>query len=309
MIAVLTVPLFIIEEHHEAFFIWHYGYFNKLINPFGNTLLRVDSHEDMLCGCLGESVDQLEEDLSRIYRFTYQQLGIATFIIPAIYRGVINNYTFLCKYSSYEGKRTDKYVASYKSEGKCFKIGEINGFLPLQLQSEGNPWGRHQFYRHQEIGLGSSFTTGQPLILDIDLDFFSCDNSLSSTVKRIEITERAYHDFINNKYNPFRIMPDAALTAKKESDGYYLYYTEWQETPNYKKVSPDVIDKRISRFVDFLKQNDVKPKLIDICRSRFSGYTPGDQWEYIENKLIEGLGQLYDLSITHIDELKQRFDS
>ncbi len=302
-----TVPLFIMEEHHEAFFIWNYGYFKGLINPFGNTLLHVDSHEDMVIAKLSTSVDEIQDDLIEIYEYGYREFGIASFIMPAIYRGMINNYTFLCRYDDSSQNRSNRYVASYQSEGKFFKTGEVNPLLRVQLQSEESQWGKYQFYSYQEIGLASNFSTSQPLILDIDLDYFSCDNSLSSAETKIEISEGAYLDFKNNKYHPFRIMPAAALSVTKEEDHCYLHYNEWQEVPDLKKVSTDVIDKRINRFVNFLKENELKPGLIDICRSRLSGYTPMDQWEYIENKLLEGLGQLFSLEINHISEFERNF--
>ncbi|MTI81346.1 MAG: hypothetical protein FH758_10780 [Firmicutes bacterium] len=302
MTKTVTVPLFIIEEHHEAFFIWNYGYFNGIINPVGNTLLHVDSHADMESGWLNSSIDELADDLKEIYTYVYQEFGIASFIIPAIYRGIVNNYTFLSRYDDYSDNKKNKYVASYKSEGKLLKTGEVNNLLRLQLQSAKNQWGKYQFYSYQEIGLGSKFTASQPLILDIDLDYFSCDNALTSVEKKIEITEAAYCDFINNKYHPFRIMPVAALTAKKGAGGYYLHYIEWQELPNQKKVSLSLINKRINKFIDFLEQNNIQPILIDVCRSRLSGYTPIDQWKYIENRLIQGLGKLYNLNISRISE-------
>jgi len=143
---------------------------------------------------------------------------------------------------NHSGPKTNKYVASYKSEGKFFQTGEVNNLLRIQLQSDNNCWGKYQFYSYQEIGSGSKFATCQPLILDIDLDYFSCDNSLASAYMKIEITAEAYHEFKNNKYHPFRLMPVAALTVEEEAGRYYLHYTEWQEVADLKKVSYEVID-------------------------------------------------------------------
>ncbi len=301
----LTVPLFIIEEHHEAWFIWNYGYFNGFLRPYGNTLLHVDSHEDLGISRLNASVDELEDDLPKIYTYGYQELGIASFIMPAIYRGIINNYTFLGRYDAYCGQKQDRFVASWQSRGKYFESGEVKPLLRKYLKSRENGWGKYQFYSYQEIGLAGRFTTCQPLILDIDLDYFSCDNSLSSVQSKVEITKEAYLDFADNIYHPLRIMPAAAFAVGKEDECYYLYYIERQEERDLKKVSTETIDKRIDRFINFLRHNNVQPGLIDICRSRFSGYTPQDQWKYIENKLLEGLSCLYDFNIVHISQLAQ----
>lgn len=42
------IPFYIIEEHHEAFLIWHYAIIKGLINKNRNTLLHIDEHSDML---------------------------------------------------------------------------------------------------------------------------------------------------------------------------------------------------------------------------------------------------------------------
>ncbi len=74
------------------------------------------------------------------------------------------------------------------------------------------------------------------------------------------------------------------------------------------KVSFQEIDRRIERFIDELKDKKINPILIDICRSRHSGYTPEDQWEYIENKLLEGLKTLGNLDVSNIQYVLQDID-
>lgn len=300
-----NMPVFIIEEHHEAFFIWHYGYFKGLIHPFGNTLLHIDAHDDMEIGGLKTSVDELSDDLKEIYDFTYAELGIASFIQAAIYKGIINNIAHLKKYDGFSGEKLNLYIASYKSQGKYFRTGEVTNHLRTWLHKEEKIWGNYSFFSFQEIGLQSRFYTAQPVILDIDLDFFSCDNSLSSVERKIEITKEAYVEFKRNKYHPFRIMPHAILSAAEEADKYYLYMNDRQEEANLKKVSYERIDRRIDNLVKFLKENQIQPAFIDICRSRFSGYTPLDQWQYIENRLLKALGEIYRLQVKHINELKE----
>jgi hypothetical protein len=69
------------------------------------------------------------------------------------------------------------------------------------------------------------------------------------------------------------------------------------------KVSEQEIIRRIDIFLEFLIKNNLEPQLIDICRSRLSGFTPNDQWEFIEQKLIEKLSTIYELEINHITDI------
>lgn len=297
------IPLFIMEEHHEAFYIWSYGYFNRLINPFGNTLLHVDAHSDMCVMGYRTSLDELEEDLEQVLNFVYSELGIADFLLPAVYQGVFNNITWLNNNPTSPGKNHNMYVASAQPEGKYFKTGEINNFLRPYLQKENNKWGKHQFFTYQELGLKSEFKTSQPLVLDIDIDYFCSDNSLSSVEKKIEITKEAYDEFRDNRYHFFRILPMASYSVGKEKGHFYLYYSEMQEEPGRPVLSSEMIIQRIHKFGEFLTKNQVEPKMIDLCRSRYSGYTPAQQWEFIESELLKVLKEIYDLDIHHIQDL------
>ena len=302
------IHLFIMEEHHEAFFIWNYGYFHGLINPRGNTLLHVDAHDDMCAGGLPLYLNGLEENLSEISDFTYRNLGIANFIVPAVYQGIFNRVYWMKSHNSYKGKVKNMYVSSYNSEGRFFKKGEVNDLFNIKLQQLNSRWGKHQFFTYQEMGVDGNFRSSHPLVLDIDLDYFCCDNSLSSVEKKIEITKDAYQQFCSNRYHWFKTMSASVFSVEEKSGHYYLYCQELQETPEVQIVPQEMIEKRINRFVEFLKQNEVYPQMIDICRSRYSGYTPAEQWEFIEKRLIDALSSLFDLQIHHINDLHANYD-
>ena len=57
------------------------------------------------------------------------------------------------------------------------------------------------------------------------------------------------------------------------------------------------IDRRVDAFFDFLRQNKISPSIITLARSRFSGYTPENDWEYIEKILLSKLNDVYDIKI------------
>lgn len=297
------LPLFIMEEHHEAFYIWSNCYHQGLINPFGNTLLHVDAHDDMCVMGFRSSLDQLGEGLEQIYNFVYSELGIADFIIPAVYQGVFNNIAWLSGTFASPGKKRNMFVASAQPEGRFFKTAEVNNFTRPYLEKEKKKWDKHQFFTFQEISLSYDFRTSQPLVLDIDIDYFASDNSLSSVEKKIEITQAAYEEFCNNKYHFFRIMPTASYTVAKENGRFYLHYLEMQEEGKRQEVPAETIVKRIHSFGEFLDRNQLKPKIIDLCRSRYSGYTPRSQWEFIEKELLKVLQGIYELEIVNIQDL------
>ena len=62
-------------------------------------------------------------------------------------------------------------------------------------------------------------------------------------------------------------------------------------------VDEQTILERITEFTEFLSRNTIRPLIIDIARSRFSRYTPSDQWQFIEHSLLEKLATLYEYRV------------
>ena len=88
-------PLFIVEEHHEAFFVWNYCINKELIQPSQNCLLHVDFHSDFNIPKLTSSIDTLNGSLQRIFDFTYNELSISDFIIAAVYQEIFNQVIWI----------------------------------------------------------------------------------------------------------------------------------------------------------------------------------------------------------------------
>ena len=84
------IPIFIVEEHHEAFFIWRYAILQQMIPRTGNALLHVDEHSDLNLPTLSTSLKELGPDLRDTLSFIRQNFGISEFILPAVYQGLFN---------------------------------------------------------------------------------------------------------------------------------------------------------------------------------------------------------------------------
>jgi len=281
------IPLYTIEEHHEAFYLWNKATEAGYIPPFGNTLLHIDHHSDFECGIYDTDWKVLFGTLDDMHSFTYNTLGIADFICPAIYQGIFNDVVIL----------KDFTLLLSPPEEKMIKITDENllSVEPISVFSRGmitKPESDIRLFTYRQGGLGV-FKSPQSVVMDIDLDYFCWDDSLSTVKdKQIEITEQVYRDVTENPYHPFRIFPKKVVSAVEDNGRFYLKYTG---LPNPQpKHDIGRVHKRLDVFIKWLTECNIKPCIISICRSRYSGYTPADMWQEIEKGLLERLSRLYD---------------
>jgi hypothetical protein len=87
-----------------------------------------------------------------------------------------------------------------------------------------------------------------------------------------------------------------------EKNGQYYYLINYYEYiyPANKKKPLDQISEKIKVFGQQLKLKNVHPAVITICRSRYSGYTPEDQWMEIENLLLTELSSIYNVKVENL---------
>jgi hypothetical protein len=116
----------------------------------------------------------------------------------------------------------------------------------------------------------------------------------------LEITQKEYDEINRNKYHPINYIGIGKLETINKNDRFYLLINNYVEIyPNKLYVNKNMIEQRINSFVYNLQNKKIRPSIITICRSRFSGYTPFEQWEFIENILINELNKLYRLSFIY----------
>ncbi len=284
-----AIPVYIMEEHSEAFYYWGLALSKGEIPKTGNTLFHVDHHDDLEGGGYFHDFTKEFSGIEDRKEFTYQYLGIADFIIPAIYDGI-----FQTLYNMKMLRKTDfvkqSRVILRRSENELYMTKYIP-FLHGQFKEDTSK--RYTFFDYYE---GSLAETGmlEQVVLDIDLDYFCWDNSLKGVPpKRIEITKDAYRDWQENPYHPLRILPKRAVYVEEVQGRYYLRYEEpdqRQEIADEEKVA-----RRIERFFEWLGELPWKPVLIDICRSATSGYMPPERVRFVEERVLDGLSGLYQL--------------
>ena len=192
-----AIPLFVFEEHNEAFFIWHYAVMKKMMPKFGNTLLHVDEHSDMGIPRLNQSINSLNGSLQDIYKFTYSELTIENFIVPAIYQGLFNKLYWIRQSTEFPIPNS-MYVYTYDKEGKLLTARNAKDLGTAALF---NP--KYKSAKFKCMTVDDEFAENQSVILDIDLDYFSCNHQYHNFRGKLEITEEQYNSFNQDKHQFF----------------------------------------------------------------------------------------------------------
>jgi len=288
------INVFVIEEHQEAFFIWLYAALKEIIPGRNNIILHVDEHSDMNTPTLRTSPKKVGPALHDILSFARNQLGISEFIVPAIHRKLIKEVYWIRRDNKYAQPEKTLNVFSHKREGRILYITD-NAVLAGMFNPD-----RASAVFHQ-ISHDSSITPSGPAVLDIDLDYFYCDYDTGEQYD-VQVTETEYNAFHQDPYHRLRMMAGGKLRAEKRDEQYYYIYRPGpvRKSPTF---NPEEITQRIESFIDWLQTNNIQPALIDICRSRFSGFTPVECWKWIEEHLVQGLRKLYPIKLKYFDEL------
>jgi hypothetical protein len=300
----MGIPTFIIEEHNEAFFIWNYAIKKKIIPALGNTLFHVDEHSDMGAPRFNKSINNLKGRTNNVKKFTHEELSISGFITPAIYNKIINRvYWIRQNHKKYRIRPIKMFVRSYNNDGKKLIKGLVStiGKSKINLISEETDI-KYFYYHSMKI---DQIPNNKRVILDIDLDYFSCignPNEIEETY--IEITKSEYDAFYCNRYHKTNYLNFYKLSAEKINDRYFYIINYFNEVhPSITYVKEDEILNRINNFVKYLSEKKVKPLLIDICRSRYSGFTPKEQWEFIERNLLYKISDSFTLEVYPINSI------
>lgn len=279
------IPLYRMNEHHEAFMIWNDAIDKKYLPQSGNALLHVDQHSDMSKPVLRTPITELKKSKEEIRSFTYNELGIGAFIYPAVYLGIFDTVYWLLQQDDFSvPKPLQEYVLStYQNQGKIFQINQAKPSAPGSV-----------CFKRRDLTIEESLKTTQSLVLDIDVDYFSCTTYQNKLIQ-IEITQKQFEDFNSDKYHLLRF--EYFCYTKKVANQYFMIFNQSEDIVIRPKamVSNNQVVERVNAFSDWLKRNEINPAIIDICRDTYSGYAPDSQRKFIEDNIIAKLEEIYNI--------------
>jgi hypothetical protein len=292
------LKLVVFEEHNEAFFVWHQAKKNGWIASSGNTLIHIDEHSDWNYPRLTQPILEGNESSEVALDFSRNQLNIGNFIWPAIYQKTFDQVLW-CK-ASYMKEHPASRMFIIKTNEHGYEF--VTGMTTQDFVSIGH--GSPSFVHYQKIPLSHQITVKAPVVISICLDFFSSWVFPKTKNSEIEISQREAEKFKNDPYHFLKLTTGSRVDLIYKHDQPFLMFNQYEyEEWSRLKVSPEEIDNRIDKLLHMISKPEIDIKLVTISRSRLSGYTPDDQWEFIEQKLIDKMSEIFDIKISSLADI------
>lgn len=300
----IKIPIYIMEEHHQAFYLWYQAVEKGIMPEFDNILIHIDAHSDLEPPVVRQPFKTIIKSKENVKNYTFSELGIANFIIPAIYEKLFNGYAWVYPdFSNIKSAESPgsgpvyskKYVRTYENKGQLYILSDCNNSVNLESIKIFDCYsGTIDSFLNRQFNIFNNRPEDKrSIVLDIDLDFFSLSQHDYRDLS-IEITEDEYNRILNDPYHFMR--SDGKCFLQKKSGKYYLAMNkkEGMHIKSLTQVSMTIIKKRVEKLQIFCELYSIDPCLIHICRSRISGYTPAHQCGDIEDHLIEMLTKEFD---------------
>ncbi len=291
----MKIPVFCFNEHHEAFYYWHRARIEGLIK-FPLDLIHVDAHPDMaqptdFRQSIYPGTSDSQEQLDHYRHFSADHLTIADFILPAVLTGLIKNVHFVYPaWRKFKPSRKKLSICSAFGEGKVLKYG-------IRIKKNDSPLMKKAVpdlvsYRYV-TGTLQNLNVKRPAILDIDLDYFACCDSISNHFSyEIEITRTQFEQREHFFSDPTLVYSGFDIEFQQRQDRYWALLRH-KKTPEVSHIPSEAeIEREIEVLVASLMEKKIRPSLITICRSFDSGYCPRDIGTIIEPILLQKLEPL-----------------
>ncbi len=294
MIDSCNMKCYFIEEHHQAFAVWS-EHFKESGSASG--LLHVDAHPDLTPPVTRsvlnrQQINILPMDLRR--KFVEEQLHIGDFVVAGVVCGFFPLVFWLrpdfvgglgCWCETVEYRSLDEAEQDFAIKCVSRKQLSTGSKNPREYQYSVN---KFDYYNFQ---YSSSPLFPENIILDIELDYFSCRRRPAAS-SRVEVTEQ---EFITYNKTPFHYLKLHHNTCSCEEGGrYYIVFNPWQGSEFIQGGdNMESVRRRVDEFILYLSRLKVKPSLVTVCRAVKSGFTPEAYSEYMEALLRVELDRLF----------------
>jgi hypothetical protein len=292
------IPAVIVEEHHEALFAWYQYFQSPNSNETDLMLLHFDQHADMELPVSAEPIRQLSGQETKVLTHVREVFSIDNFVLAGVFLEYFSHIVWYCRNHPTLPEDQSRFVATAGPDDVHLISGTVGPDTVAQVGSTFRP------YSYREASLaGLKLKTldleRRRVLLDIDLDYFSSARWPAPAFTQLEIPEKTFDEIQSDPYHFLRLLVGPALKYQEEDGRYFVTFHKHDELPPSPfRRSREDITSSIEELAAALSESGVEPLLITIARSHYSGYTPPEDIEWIEEQLLKRLGSLYPIEVT-----------
>ena len=137
------------NEHRDAYYHWFCMIEKGYIPAEGNYLLHIDHHDDMTPGGYAWDLTKMPGSAAEALRFTDECLGIADFIVPAIWQGIFSTCHIFKNLIPAPIKSKEMVMTLVNKQ--VLMPQEFIPFIHASKRQQGDP--KLRFYTHKDNGL------------------------------------------------------------------------------------------------------------------------------------------------------------
>lgn len=295
---VKKVPCVVMEEHHEAFYFWREAVLNGTLPGKGCSLVHIDEHSDMDLPTLQRPMPGKDASLEETRAFILRELNIANFIWPALLGGTFSEVWWHRDHETtqpYDGP-VSVFTTDVERRALVWSKGPLPDFLAGKEDAA-----QARFARVREL---EEIAPKGPVVLDICLDYFSCNLTPERPDVALEVTDEEFERYRSDPYHLLRIAPGAPVTPTDRDGRKLLVFGRASGRGEGRTADRDAALARLARLESWLDAKDLDCRLIDVSLSKISGYTPED----LCDELLERLGAVLHKRFGAALEKRSAFD-
>jgi hypothetical protein len=295
----VPIPLVAFEEHYEAFFVWHHARDAGWLAESNNVLLHVDEHDDLRLPTSREPLPA-RRDAVAAARYTYNDLNISSFIWPSVYAGLFDKLHWLRRQHDASSDAPSHVKLSFDPQRMPLPWNKSESAAPDTVAATPE----EVTCEYRRIEPTGRLSPTAPVVLDIDLDYFAVNEIADRPVSHIRLDEAFARDVIENPYHWMRV-EGYPFRVEQAAQGHWnlVPVDELPRRPNPPANQEQEATDALKRFAAHLDRSDLKPSLITICRSEYSGSTPTSLALQIEQELRKLLTARYEIEEHSLNEL------
>ena len=295
-------PVVVVEEHHQAWPVWERARAEGRIGP-GAVLVHLDAHEDL---GVPEVTTRVAPDSAQELADT--ELTVDEAVVPALFTGTVAELVWVTpSWLDEPPRETIRQVGSVGGEGLSLRVGERLPDCPDRREF------RTRVLPLEKLAEVAGISG--PVILDIDLDFFACENPHAGhrdvAIDREEYQRRldqgevrlsgrsddadGFTESVILRRPPGPFTWPVRLDRVVQHGGETSYLRGWMCMGEYGDTFPvhRPSDRELREQVEAVRAKldaaKLSPALITISRSAHSGFVPAERVDSIERLIITAI--------------------